>query len=197
MLKIEESYKDLDNIKARLSQKADAQIIDNFTNNLKGISQKIDNKMGKQDLEKTTFMFKNKLQELSKSIKNIAPKDQTDPYPLFTYNNKCIFCNQGVEVTSKVKQIIGAKYNDSEYLPKDRLYMPKTGGGYSKLLSSVRNEWELDQLFPPNTARSEVRRQPHLGQLNSLQVPGSSSILNIKSQQTKTRRVPKVNEHSP
>ena len=117
----------------------------------------ITNKLEKKDLEKSTAVLKFKLQTLANTIKHIRPKDNTDPYPLFMYNNKCIFCNQGVNLTPTVKQIIGQRFGESEYLPKDKHYSTKNKMGYSKLLNSLKNDWEVEQLFPP---RSESTRKP-------------------------------------
>jgi hypothetical protein len=128
-----------------------------FKENLDGFAKKIDDKLGKKDLEKSNAAVRVKLLDLARSVQSIKPKDETDPYPLCTYNNKCIFCNQGVAISPKVKQLIGTKYIDSEYLPKDQqFHLPKNGAGYSKLLSSLRNEWELEQLFP-TAAKPELK----------------------------------------
>ena len=129
-----------------------------------GVSQKIDHKIEKGDLERTSAMFKTKLQALAKAIKSIKPKDQTDPYPLFMYNNKCIFCNQGVSISPTVKQLLGTRYQDSEYLPRERMYATKHKMGHSKLLNSLKTEWEVEQLFPSTSRVDSTKKQDKMSE---------------------------------
>jgi hypothetical protein len=147
---------DFKSIKGRLQSKVDRDLIDEYTKHLDQIAKQLQMKMEKKDLEKTAAQFRYKLTELSnKLIQAYEEKgDNSEPYPLFMYNNKCIFCNQGVKMGPNSKRAVGSRY--SYVTPLREYKVPKYGGGFSKLLSSCKNDKDFHQLLP-NTSKETSR----------------------------------------
>jgi len=72
------------------------------------------------------------------------------------YNNKCIFCNQGVKLTPENRRMIGTRYSYNSSAQHKDYKIPKYGGGFSKLLSVCKTDKEFHQLMP-QTSRDSSR----------------------------------------